>query len=97
MIAKSLQFFALFAALSTAIFAQTKPNFTGDWKMDTLRSRLDEKSTTKAATMKIDHAEPALKIALITETDKGSLKHDYALKTDGSETRHTLECVVVLE
>ena len=81
----------LIAGLGTALCAQTKPNFSGVWKLDVLRSRIDPKSDIKAETMKIEHAEPKLKIEMDAELKNGKRDYVVDLQTDGAESQTTME------
>jgi hypothetical protein len=81
----------LAGVLGSAAIAQTRPNFTGDWKLDALRSRLDPKSDVKNETMNIDHADPKLKIEMNVQTGHGQRAYVLDLQTDGTESQQTIE------
>jgi hypothetical protein len=83
-----LLLFALLAALAPA---QTKTNFTGNWKLDVERSRLDPKVEVKSEAIRIDHAEPKLKIGMNVDNGHGAQEYTLDLKTDGTETRQTID------
>jgi len=81
----------LVSGFAAAALAQTRPNFTGEWKLDVLRSRLDPKSDVKSATMKIEHAEPRLRIDMNVQTGHGQQAFLLDLQTDGTESRQMIE------
>jgi len=81
----------LMALFGSAAVAQNKPNFTGTWQLDVLRSRLDPKSDVKSATMKIDLADPKLKIEMNVQTGRGPRAHVFELQTDGTESEQTID------
>jgi hypothetical protein len=61
-----------------------KPNFTGEWKLNTAKSTVGPLPTPYSPTLTIDHAEPNF----ITKTDAADGKSTVTLtyKTDGTET-----------
>ncbi len=87
----SLLKLALLGSLTIVSLAQTKPNFSGEWKLDTMRSRLDPKADWKSATMKIDHAEPKIKIDMDADTGHGRRQYTLDLQTDGTESQQTID------
>lgn len=66
--------------LAVFALAQDKLDFTGTWKLDPLRSRLDSIKASKNLVLKIEHADP--KLAITTIGDDGSTT--VQLTTDGS-------------
>jgi hypothetical protein len=79
------------AILLPGLAAQTKPDFSGTWKLDLLRSRMDEASAPKGVTMTIEHQEPKIKIGVTTVTDKGESTYTFDLSTKGTEVKQTLD------
>ena len=81
----------LIALCATDAHGQGKPNFTGTWQLDVLRSRLDPKSDVKSATLKIDLADPKLKIDMNLQTGKGPRAYVLDLRTDGTASEQTID------
>lgn len=73
--------YALILFAPTLLWAQDKPNYSGTWKLDPLRSRSEAAKQPKEMFLKILHTEPSLKIEILRDTDKTEVLE---LKTDGS-------------
>lgn len=78
----------LFAACLgvSAIAAQAKPNFSGDWKLDTAKSDFGGFPGPSSMTQKISHEDPSLKIAAKMSTDNGDFDFESRYTTDGKES-----------
>ncbi len=75
--------------LATGAPAQTKPDFSGTWKLD-LRSRLDDLPDLKNAVVKIEHHEPKIHFEITTTTRSGAAVEAFDLTTDGVEKKQTV-------
>ncbi len=69
---------------TSLLCAGARPDFTGTWKLDELRSRAD-KLPVKVVELKIEQHEPAIRITLIKDAHKGGASEVLALVTDGTE------------
>ena len=73
----------LFLAASAS--AQTKPNFSGDWKLNIAKSNFGQMPAPASLTEKITHSDPSLKVQ--TEmTGDFAFNSDFAYTTDGKES-----------
>jgi hypothetical protein len=79
--------FALGITLTVAIGGvQAKPNFSGDWKMNIVKSDFGAAPAPDTMTRKIVHAEPALTIDEEQVTPVGPQRTTRKYVTDGSES-----------
>ncbi len=84
----------IIAALSTSAImaAATKPDFSGSWQLDPLRSRYDAKvPAPKSGSLIIEHSDPNVRIELTTMTAKGPEHYSFELTTDGTEVSKTID------
>ena len=65
--------------------AQTKPDFTGSWKMNREKSKF-ERGGPDAILIKIDHKEPAFTEEWTMSTPEGERSFQAKYTTDGKET-----------
>jgi hypothetical protein len=65
--------------------AQTKPNFSGEWKMNREKSKFAD-GGPDAILIKIDHKEPALTEEWTLSTSEGDRSFKAKYTTDGKET-----------
>ena len=72
-------------AFAATSWAQEKPNFSGTWKLDTLRSRFEKDRTPKSRVMKIDHQESTVRITLSEENESGQIDETYNLALNATE------------
>ena len=79
--------FAVFALAVLPAFA--KPNFTGDWKLNTAKSDFGQFPAPSSMTQKATHDDPALKVATKMATENGDLEFESVYSTDGKETTNT--------
>ena len=82
-----------FVALAFGLFltsgvldAQSKPDFTGDWKMNLIKSDFGAAPAPDTMTRKIVHAEPALSIDEEQATPIGPQRTTRKYVTDGTES-----------
>jgi hypothetical protein len=72
-----------------ALWSAARPDFTGTWKLDILRSRMDEKAEPKNLVLRVEHHEPAIRIAVADAKSSGG-GDVLDLTTDGAERDGTL-------
>ena len=78
----------LFISLSFAAWAPQRPNFTGTWKIDAERSRIDAVPALKNTVLKIDQQDSKV----VVTTMNGDRKPDtFELPTDGAEQKVTID------
>lgn len=83
-------FLAGFLLLSlAALSAYAKPNFTGDWKLNTAKSEFGQFPAPSSMNQKATHNDPALKVASKMATDNGDFDFENTYSTDGKETTNT--------
>jgi hypothetical protein len=70
--------------------AQAKPNFTGEWKLDTSKSDFGPMPAPSKRTDKIVHADPNLKVTTTQSGQNGEVTVELKYMTDGSETTNEL-------
>jgi hypothetical protein len=68
-----------------ALPAIAKPNFTGDWKLNTAKSDFGPMPPPSSMTEKITHDDPKLKVAISQSTDRGDFDFEVNYTTDGKE------------
>lgn len=69
---------AICCLLALTAFAQNKANFSGNWELDTVRSKLDERMRVESMTMNVAQTEKELKVETTTKR---------AAQTDGGMSR----------
>jgi hypothetical protein len=62
----------------------TKPDFSGTWRLDPLRSRSEQVTQPKEMVLKIEHHEPAIRIEILRDLTGGKSSEVFNLKTDGN-------------
>ena len=81
------QFWAMaaLAVLGTAGVGaqQAKPDFSGTWKLDTLRSRFGDVPAPKSLVFEVEQHDPAIRITRTMATHQGDSKDVLDLTTDG--------------
>src|SRR5277367_3775731 len=77
----------LLAAIATLAPGADKPNFSGDWTLDSSKSEFGPMPGPASMTRKIDHSDPGL---TVTQATTGGPQGDQTLtmkySTDGKET-----------
>jgi hypothetical protein len=80
----------LAAVLAVAQDTPARPDFSGEWRLDLMRTRFNEVTPPKSVIWTIDHEEPKLTITITRETDSGRFTDTLHLVTDGSEQQATV-------
>ncbi len=62
-----------------------KPNFQGDWKLNSAKSDFGQFPPPSSMTQKVAHDEPALKVAVNMSTSNGDFEWESSYTTDGKE------------
>ena len=72
-----------------AVAASAKPNFTGDWKLNTAKSDFGQMPAPSSMTQKVVHDEPNLQVHSKQTSDMGDYERDAKYTTDGKECTNT--------
>lgn len=67
------------------LFAQSKPNFSGEWKMVPAKSDFGMMPAPTTAVQKITHNDPELKVVNTQTGDQGTFTTESTYTTDGKE------------
>ncbi len=87
MTTRSLFMLSLLAAASSLAFA--KPNFAGEWKVDSAKSDFGDMPAPESIVMQIDHTDPKLTVKTFQSGGPlGELKSDMTYQTDGTESKN---------
>jgi hypothetical protein len=82
----STKSFAIFVILALAALpALAKPDFTGDWKLNTSKSTFGDVPSPDSMTIKITHAEPKLDTVSKQSGQMGEIEMKGSYTTDGKE------------
>jgi hypothetical protein len=81
---------AVLAATAAGQDDAKRPDFTGHWTLDVLRSRFNEVNPPKESVWKVEHREPNLKITIVRENSQGKFTDELDLTTDGVEREATI-------
>ena len=77
----------LFAILALAALpALAKPNFTGDWKLNTSKSNFGQMPAPDSMSYKITHADPKLSTVTKQSGQMGEFEMQASYTTDGKES-----------
>lgn len=71
--------------------AQAKPNFSGEWKLNTGKSDFGPMPAPDKMVMKVDHKEPDMNVHTAQAGAQGEMEYDVKYTTDGKETKNTLK------
>ncbi len=71
--------------LVCAAMAQTKPNFSGDWKMNPAKSDFGQMPAPSSIVQKITHNDPDLKVVNTSVSERGEFTTNLTYTTDGKE------------
>jgi hypothetical protein len=74
------------AAIALSGQAQAKPNFSGEYKLNTSKSEFGPMPAPANRTDKITHADPNLQVATKQTGQNGEVAFEVKYMTDGSET-----------
>ena len=81
------RFAVVFAGLALAALPLVaKPNFSGEWKLNTSKSSFGQMPAPSSATWKIAHEEPKLSTNVKQSSDMGEFAFDANYTTDGKES-----------
>ena len=67
------------------VAAQSKPDFSGDWKMNAEASNFGGMPAPSSLTEKIAHEEPTVKVTTAQSGEFGDWNSDFIFTTDGKE------------
>jgi hypothetical protein len=82
----SKQLVGIFAILAlTALPALAKPDFTGDWKLNTSKSTFGDVPPPDSMTIKVTHGEPKLSTVSKQSGQMGEIEMKGEYTTDGKE------------
>jgi len=82
----SRRFLVIFAVLTLAALpALAKPNFSGDWKLNTSKSTFGQMPAPDSMTNKITHDDPKLSTATKQSGQMGEFEMQATYTTDGKE------------
>ena len=76
--------------LLPSLCAASRPNLSGTWKLDPLRSRFDAIPAPKSGVIKISHQEPKIHLDLDMALKHNQQTEVLDLVTDGSEQKVTI-------
>lgn len=84
--------FLLLAAATTLVTAQaqSKANFSGEWKLNASKSEFGPMPAPNSRTDKIKHEDPSLKVSTSSSTQAGDFNIDLNYTTDGKETTNEI-------
>jgi hypothetical protein len=91
---RSLGIVILIVAMSGAVLAAAKSDFSGTWQLNPEMSRFDkELPAPKSMTLTIEHHDPKLHVEIRSETKQGSQSLAFDLTIDGPEVKETISGV----
>ena len=73
-----------------ALPALAKPNFSGDWKLNTSKSDFGQMPAPNSMTAKIAHEDPSLKVTMKMSSDQGEMEMPAAYTTDSKESTNEM-------
>ena len=73
-------------ALALSSYAQTKPNFTGTWKLNVAKSEFGMMPPPSSRTDVIEQTDGAIKDTVSAVNQQGDLNYALVIKTDGTES-----------
>lgn len=85
MVRKAWMVLAAVVVMAGASFAQAKPDFSGTWKLNVMKSDFGPVPGPSAQTDVIQQSGQTLKINVSAEGDQGKMQYTEALTTDGKE------------
>ena len=81
--------FALMGVVAGAP-AHAKPNFSGDWKLNSAKSDFGPLPAPTTRTDKITHSDPTLKVSISASGQQGEMNYEMEYNTEGKETTNDL-------
>lgn len=90
-----MRFLLAFTLLATAAFCETKPNFSGEWKLNAAKSDFGRLPPPASMVRKIEHKDPELKTSTIIQAPQGEVITSYRYTTDGKESVNTVRGVEI--
>ncbi len=83
------KFLLLTLLLAAASLLAAKPNFSGEWKIDTAKSDFGDMPVPSEIVMQIEHSDPKLAMKQFQSGGPmGSMTADFVYMTDGTETKN---------
>ena len=76
--------------LAVGASAQTRPNFSGEWKLNTSKSNFGQTPAPSSLTQKIAHNDPDLKVQTAQTMAFGDINTDFSFTTDGKECQNAM-------
>ena len=77
---------AMLAAMSFGVSADTKPDFSGEWKLNIDKSNFGPMPPPESETRTIQHADPSLSVKSVRVGGMGDVTTDMKFTTDGKES-----------
>ena len=77
---------ALIPLTLLCLSAADRPDFSGDWKMDAVKSSFGQLPRPVEYERRIDHQEPEIRMKVRQVSQQGEQTVDLTLRTDGRET-----------
>src|SRR5574338_110715 len=74
---RNIQWLALAAMLAMTAWGQSKPDFSGTWKLDPLRSRFDKVQAPKESTMKIEQQGDQIHATINTKSKDNDITETF--------------------
>ncbi len=76
---------AVLVLSASTLFAQSKPNFSGEWTLAPAKSDFGMMPAPSSAVQKVTHNEPQLKVLSTQTNDMGTMTTDSTYTIDGKE------------
>lgn len=77
-------------AIAVAVPMMAKPNFNGEWKLNTTKSNFGEMPAPDRMSMKINHEDPKLAVHMSQAGQFGEMDWDTKYTTDGKESTNII-------
>jgi hypothetical protein len=82
---------AVLAAIPFALAADTKPDFSGEWKLNVDKSNFGPMPPPESETRTITHADPSLNVKSVRTGGTGDMSTEMKFTTDGKESVNKIE------
>src|SRR5215472_11812904 len=82
---------AIVAAIPFAVAADTKPDFSGEWKLNIDKSNFGPMPPPESETRTIEHADPSLNVKSVQVGGIGDMTTEMKFSTDGKESVNTVK------